>query len=126
MTPWVTHCSVVPSQPTENLCITFVQRRPNVFGPTLYKYNTNVLCLLGYPFLILDEVLRCTLLTCEMQFIICPGNDNAHQSIICCRFHYGAPRCMTKPLKIVTGVPTWSILCVVHGRNRITHRRRPE
>ena len=33
----------------QNICITFVQRRPNVFdvGPTLYKCNTNVLCLLG-------------------------------------------------------------------------------
>ena len=30
-------------------CITFIQRQPNVFdvGPTLYKYYTNVLCLLG-------------------------------------------------------------------------------
>ena len=33
---------------TQSICITFVQRRPNVFdvGPTLYKYYTNVLCLL--------------------------------------------------------------------------------
>ena len=31
------------------ICITFLQRRPNVFdvGPTLYKCYTNVLCLLG-------------------------------------------------------------------------------
>ena len=31
-----------------NDCITFVQRRPNVFdvGPTLYKYYTDALCLL--------------------------------------------------------------------------------
>ena len=37
------------TQQTQNICITFVQRRPNVFdvGPTLYKYYTNVLCLLG-------------------------------------------------------------------------------
>ena len=36
------------SQPTRNICITFVQRRPNVFGvdPTLYKCYANVLCLL--------------------------------------------------------------------------------
>ena len=28
-----------PSQQTQNICITFIQRRPNVFdaGPTLYK-----------------------------------------------------------------------------------------
>ena len=45
---------------TQNICITFVQRRPSVFdvgptlykcyiyvGPTLYKCYTNVLCLLG-------------------------------------------------------------------------------
>ena len=37
------------SQQTQNICITFIQRRPNVFdvGPTLYKCHTNVLCLLG-------------------------------------------------------------------------------
>ena len=41
--------SVGDSQQTQNICITFVQRRPNVFdvGPTLYKCYTNVLCLLG-------------------------------------------------------------------------------
>ena len=34
---------------TQNICITFEQRRPNVFdvGPALYKCYTNVLCLLG-------------------------------------------------------------------------------
>ena len=37
------------SQQRQNICITFVQRRPNVFdvGPTLYKYYKNVLCLAG-------------------------------------------------------------------------------
>ena len=36
-------------QQTQNICITFIQQRPNVFdvGPTLYKCYTNVLCLLG-------------------------------------------------------------------------------
>ena len=36
------------TQQTQNICITFVQRRPNVFdvGPTLYKYYANVLRLL--------------------------------------------------------------------------------
>ena len=34
---------------TQNICIIFVRRRPNVFdvGPTLCKCYTNVLCLLG-------------------------------------------------------------------------------
>ena len=34
----------------QDVCITFAQRRPNVFdvGPTLYKCYTNVLCLRGY------------------------------------------------------------------------------
>ena len=39
-----------PSRPSQqNTCITFIQRRPNIFdvGPTLYKCYTNVLCLLG-------------------------------------------------------------------------------
>ena len=33
----------------KNICITFIQHRPNVFdvGPTLYKCYTDVLCLLG-------------------------------------------------------------------------------
>ena len=37
------------NQKTQNICITFVQHRPNVFdgGPTLYKCYTNVLCWLG-------------------------------------------------------------------------------
>ena len=37
------------TQHTQYICITFVQRRPNVFdvGPALYKCYTNVLCLLG-------------------------------------------------------------------------------
>ena len=34
------------SQQTRNICVTFVQRRPNVFD-ALYKCYTNVLCLLG-------------------------------------------------------------------------------
>ena len=38
------------SEQAQNICITFVQRWPNVFdvGPTLYKCYANVLCLLGY------------------------------------------------------------------------------
>ena len=37
------------SQQTQNIYITFVQRRPSVFdvAPILYKCYTNVLCLLG-------------------------------------------------------------------------------
>ena len=40
------------SQQTQNMCITFVQRRPNVFdvGPTLYKCHTNIWCLLVAAF----------------------------------------------------------------------------
>ena len=40
---------LLAAQQTQNICITFVQRRPNVFdvGPTLYKCYTNVLCLLA-------------------------------------------------------------------------------
>ena len=39
----------IPIQQAQIICITFVQRRSNVFnvGPTLYKCYTNVLCLLG-------------------------------------------------------------------------------
>ena len=40
------------SMSIQNICITFIQRLPNVIdvGPTLYKCYTNVSCLLGeYP-----------------------------------------------------------------------------
>ena len=39
------------AQRAQNICITFAQRRANVFdvGPTLYKCYTNVLCLQGCP-----------------------------------------------------------------------------
>ena len=41
--------SLIPAQQVQNICITFVQRRSNVFdvGPTLYKWYTNVFGLLG-------------------------------------------------------------------------------
>ena len=34
------------SRQTQNICITFIQRRPNVLdaGPTLYKCYANVFC----------------------------------------------------------------------------------
>ena len=40
---------VAVSQQIQNICITFTQRRPNVFdvGPALYRYYTNGLFLLG-------------------------------------------------------------------------------
>ena len=39
------------AQQTQNICITFVQHRPNVFdvGPTLYKCHANVSCLMRVP-----------------------------------------------------------------------------
>ena len=41
---------VMPPQQTQNICITFVQCWTNVedVGPTLYKWYTNVLCLLRH------------------------------------------------------------------------------
>ena len=43
------HPLLVIFQQAQNICMTFLQRRPNVFdvGPTLYKFYTIVLCLLG-------------------------------------------------------------------------------
>ena len=37
------------AQQTQNICIKFLQRLPNVFDvdPTLYKSSTHILCLLG-------------------------------------------------------------------------------
>ena len=41
--------NILDVQQTQNICITFIQRRLNVcdVSPTLYKCYTNVLCLLG-------------------------------------------------------------------------------
>ena len=43
------HTSNSATPQTQNICITFIQRRPNVedVGPALYKCFTNVSCLLG-------------------------------------------------------------------------------
>ena len=43
----------VNSQQKQNICITFIQCRPNVFdvGPTWYKCFANVLCLLGMSYI---------------------------------------------------------------------------
>ena len=43
------------SKQTQNICMTFVQRRPNVYdvGSTLYKCYTNVFCLLSYCIMVL-------------------------------------------------------------------------
>ena len=48
----ITH-RLLPSQQTQNICIRFKQRRPNVFNvcPTLHKCYTNVLRLLGYAYI---------------------------------------------------------------------------
>ena len=52
--PFINIKSTIPSK--QNICITFVQRRPNVFdvGPALFKCYTNVLCLLGID----DNIIR--------------------------------------------------------------------
>ena len=40
---------LMPAQQTQNICITFIQRWTNVedVGSTLYKFSTNILCLLA-------------------------------------------------------------------------------
>ena len=46
-------------QQTQDTCIPFVQRRPNVFdvGPALHKCYTNVLCLLGCASIHINDVM---------------------------------------------------------------------
>ena len=50
--PSLPHCCACPAQQTQNICITSVQCRPNVFdaGPTLYTCYTNVLPCLSWCF----------------------------------------------------------------------------
>ena len=45
--PWLS--TRVQIQQAQNICLTFIQRRPDVedVGQTLYKCYANVLCLLG-------------------------------------------------------------------------------
>ena len=68
------------NQQTQNICITFIQRRPNVFdvGPTLYKCYANVLYLLGncfpevssYAFRLCEtEQHSCNLLAMVMEWV---------------------------------------------------------
>ena len=58
---WVargTHFSGTYNPVNTNICITLIQRRPNVFdaGPTLYKCYTIFFCLLGILWLTGDDV----------------------------------------------------------------------
>ena len=48
------------SSKTQNICITFVQRQPNVFdvGPILYKCYTNMLCLMGLHVMYQEHLIR--------------------------------------------------------------------
>ena len=57
-------------QQTQSICITFVQRRPNVFdvGPTLYKYYKNILCFLGAIFC---KAKKLYLVTLRISPIVC-------------------------------------------------------
>ena len=50
------------SQQTQNICITFIQRRPNVFdvGPTLYKYYTECFVFAGLSRYVVQNVLHKT------------------------------------------------------------------
>ena len=65
------------SQEAQHICITFIQRRPNVFdvGPTLYKCYTNVLCLLIPLTLVADEKASVTpaAVTVELHYSIVEG-----------------------------------------------------
>ena len=65
------------SQQAQHICITFIQRRPNVFdvGPTLYKCYTNVLCLLIPLTLVADEKASVTpaAVTVELHYSIVEG-----------------------------------------------------
>ena len=71
-------CSSVtlPSK-KQNICITFVQRRPSVFdvGQTLYKCYTNVLCLLGMSFWYVGRNITCNIAVFAIFnfYFICRG-----------------------------------------------------
>ena len=72
-------------QQTQNICITFVQRRPNVFdvGSTLYKCYTNVLCLLGRNCIINTVLCYKLLLTPLHESYVCPSDYLKSNQRIC-------------------------------------------
>ena len=62
---------------TQSICITFIQRRPNVegVGPILHKYYTNVLCLLRRKWISSSTIFKLHIFTsCEYVYILSPGN----------------------------------------------------
>ena len=73
------------SQQTQNICITFIQRRPNVFdvGPTLYKCYTNLLCLLGCS----EQILRGRMMQYQLHGVILL---HASTSLLCTGRRTGA------------------------------------
>ena len=77
-------CNKRYTQQTQNICITFVQCRPNVFdvGPTLYKCYTNVLCLLGNNVFFVDMD-PCDDNPCHGEGSTCSIRKNGHFKCDC-------------------------------------------
>ena len=93
-------CGPGAAQQTQNICITFVQRRPNVFdvGPTLYKCYTNVLCLLKErpKTVSLWGYMGGTNALCHMLLsVISKISPSSHQVMLlielCCTMYYVIP-----------------------------------
>ena len=58
--------NALPIQQTQNMCMTCIQRWPNV-GPTLYKCYTNVLCLLGYIIMVFIQCQMCGIIAQQRE-----------------------------------------------------------
>ena len=68
-----------PSQQTQNICITFVQRRLSIFdvGPAMYKWYTNgFFCLLGLLCQVVIGHARHGRVVCRSQGIITQTGNN--------------------------------------------------
>ena len=81
---------------TQNICISFVQRRPNVFddGPTLYKCYTNVSCLLNTPYIYTQPV--------TTPILLCNTNNGDHaflESTVVC-----PDKTRSEYMKVISGL----------------------
>ena len=79
-----------------SICITFVQRRPNVFddGPTLYKCYTNVSCLLNTPYIYTQPV--------TTPILLCNTNNGDHgflESTVVC-----PDKTRSEYMKVISGL----------------------
>ena len=97
------------SQQTQNMCITFVERRSNVFdvGPALYKSYTHVLFLLGMKWVVLLAHVAPSPLhvpSCRHRLVVVPTRVNPRVQEKCTKEPYVYLSPCTWPLARLGGL----------------------